>query len=58
MGAILRMRPEKLRPPVTIKIPSRSNALSAEHRPKICSPSPAMVISPYKSKILERDVKQ
>jgi hypothetical protein len=33
-------------------------ALSAEHRPKFCSPSPAMVTSPYEWKILKRDVKQ
>jgi hypothetical protein len=40
-GAVLRMRPEKLRPRVTIKIPPCSKALSAEHnRPKFCSPSP------------------
>jgi hypothetical protein len=31
-----------------IKIPPCSKALSAEHRPKFCSPSPAMVTSPYK----------
>jgi hypothetical protein len=41
----------------TIKIPPCSKALSAEHKPKFCSPSPAMVTSPYKCKILERDVK-
>jgi hypothetical protein len=29
-----------------IKIPPCSKALSAEHRPKFCSPSPAMVTSP------------
>jgi hypothetical protein len=32
----------------TIKISPRSKALSAEHRPKFCSPSPAMVTSTYK----------
>jgi hypothetical protein len=32
----------------TIKIPPCSKALSAEHRPKFCSPSPAMVTTPYK----------
>jgi hypothetical protein len=32
----------------TIKIPLCSKALSAEHRPKFCSPSPAVVTSPYK----------
>jgi hypothetical protein len=32
----------------TIKIPPCSKALSAEHRPKFCSPTPAMVTSPYK----------
>jgi Fe-S-cluster containining protein len=32
----------------TIKIPPCSRALSAKHRPKFCSPSPAMVTSPYK----------
>jgi hypothetical protein len=42
----------------TIKIPFCSKALSAEHRPKFYSPSPAMVTSPCKWKILERDVKQ
>jgi hypothetical protein len=42
----------------TIKIPTCSKVLSAEHRSKVCSPSPAMVTSPFKSKILERDVKQ
>jgi hypothetical protein len=31
----------------TIKIPPCSKALSAEHRPKFCSPSPAMVTSSY-----------
>jgi hypothetical protein len=41
----------------TIKIPPCSKALSADHKPKFCSPSPAMVTSPYKWKILERDVK-
>jgi hypothetical protein len=40
-----------------IKIPPCSEALSAEHRPKFCSPSPAMATSPYKRNILERDVK-
>jgi hypothetical protein len=39
----------------TIKITPCSKALSAEHRPKFCSPSPAMVTSPYKWNILERD---
>jgi hypothetical protein len=42
----------------TIKIPPCSKALSAEHGPKFCSPSPAMVTSPYKWNILERDIKQ
>jgi hypothetical protein len=51
--AVLRMRPEKPRSRVTarcgtIKIPPCSKALSAEHKPKFCSPSPAMVTSPYK----------
>jgi hypothetical protein len=41
----------------TIKIPPCSKALSAEHMPKFCSPSPAMVTSSCKWKILERDVK-
>jgi hypothetical protein len=41
----------------TIKIPPCSKALSTEHRPKFCSPSPAMVTSSYKwEKNLERDV--
>jgi hypothetical protein len=31
----------------TIKIPPCSKALSAERRLKLCSPSPAMVMSPY-----------
>ena len=31
----------------TIKIHPCSKALSAEHRPKFCSPSPVMVTSPY-----------
>jgi hypothetical protein len=39
----------------TIKIPPYSKALSAEHRPKLCSPSPVMVTSPCKWKILEWD---
>jgi hypothetical protein len=61
-GAVLRIRPKKPRPPChdrcdTIKIPPCSKALSAEHRPIFCSPSPVMVTSPYKWKILERDVK-
>jgi hypothetical protein len=47
-GAVLRMRPEKPRPRGTIKIPPCSKALSAEHRPKFRSPSPAMLTSPYK----------
>jgi hypothetical protein len=34
----------------TIKIPPCSKALSAEHRSKFCSPSPAMVTSPYEWK--------
>jgi hypothetical protein len=42
----------------TIKIPPCSKTLSAEHSPKFCSSSSAMVTSPYKWKILERDVKQ
>jgi hypothetical protein len=33
-------------------------ALSAQHRPKFCSPSMAIVTSPYEWKILEWDVKQ
>jgi hypothetical protein len=37
-------------------IPFGSKALSAEHRPKFCSPSPAMVTSPYKWNILKRDI--
>jgi hypothetical protein len=32
----------------TIKIPPCSKAQNAEHRPKFCSPTPAMVTSPYK----------
>jgi hypothetical protein len=32
----------------TIKIPPCSKALIAEHRPKFCSLSPAIVTSPYK----------
>jgi hypothetical protein len=52
-GAVLQMRPEKTEVPChsrcgTIKIPPCSKALSAEQRPKFCSPSPAMVTSPYK----------
>jgi hypothetical protein len=39
------------------KDPFLLKGLSAEHRPKFCSPSPAMVKSPYKWTILERDVK-
>jgi hypothetical protein len=41
----------------TIKIPPCSKALSIEHRPKFCSPSPEMVTSPCKWKVLEGDVK-
>jgi hypothetical protein len=57
------MRPEKTEAPYhsrcgTIKIPAYSKALSAEHRPRFCSPSPVMVTSPYEWKILEWDVKQ
>jgi hypothetical protein len=37
------------------KDPSLLKALSAEHRPKFCSPSPVMVTSTYKRKILESD---
>jgi hypothetical protein len=40
-----------------VKIPPCSKALSVEHRHKFCSPSPIMVTSPYKSKILEPDAK-
>jgi hypothetical protein len=40
----------------TIKNPPCSKNLSAEHRSKFCSPSLAMVTSPYKWKIHERDV--
>jgi hypothetical protein len=59
-GAVLRIRAEKTKAPYhsrygTIKIPPCSKTLSAEHRPKFCSPSPVMVTSPYKWKILERD---
>ena len=32
-------------------------AMSAEHRSKICSPSPEMMTSPYEWKILELDDK-
>jgi hypothetical protein len=39
----------------TINIPPCSKALSAEHRPKFCSPSPVMITSPHEWKILERD---
>jgi hypothetical protein len=42
----------------TMKIPPCSKALSTEHRPIFCSPSPVMVTSPYKWKILEWDLKQ
>jgi hypothetical protein len=42
----------------TIKIPPCSKAPSAKHRPKFDSPSPVMLTSPCKWKILERDVKQ
>ena len=37
--------------------PPCSKALSTEHRPKFCSPSPAMVTSPCEWKILELEVK-
>jgi hypothetical protein len=63
--AIIQMRLKKLRPLGqfhsrcdTVKIPPCSKALSNEHRPKFCSPSLAMVTSPYKWKIVERNVKQ
>jgi hypothetical protein len=39
-------------------IPPCSKALRANHRPKFYSPSLAMVMSPYKGKILEWDIKQ
>jgi hypothetical protein len=39
-----------------INMPTCSKVTNAEHRHTFCSPSPAMT-SPYKSKILERDVK-
>jgi hypothetical protein len=64
-GVVLRMRSEKQKSRHkrcgTIKIPPCSKALSAEHRPKFCSPSLVFVMwltSPYELKILERDVKQ
>jgi hypothetical protein len=62
-GAVLRMRPEKPKSRVTagvasIKIPPCSMAMTAKHRPKFYSPSPAMVTSPNKWNILERCVKQ
>jgi hypothetical protein len=62
-GAILQMRPEK-RGPVSQQVwhdkdPSLLKGhLSAEQRPKFCSPSPVQVTSPFKWNILERDVKQ
>jgi hypothetical protein len=60
-GAVLWMRPEKPRSlsqyvwhnkvPSLFKGPERW-----AYRPKFCNPSPAMVMSPYKRKILKRDV--
>jgi hypothetical protein len=32
----------------TVNIPPCSKTLSAEHRPRFCSPSPIKVTSPYK----------
>jgi hypothetical protein len=55
-GVVFRMRPEKMSRCVTVKMPPCSKTLSAEHRPKFCSPSPVMVTSPYKWNILERKV--
>jgi hypothetical protein len=48
-GGFIRMKPEKPRPVWcgTIKILPYCKALSAEHRPKFCSPSPVMVTSRY-----------
>ena len=41
----------------TLKNPHCSMAMSAEHRAKICSPSPVMVTFPYEWKMLEWDDK-
>jgi hypothetical protein len=57
--AVLWMRPEKPRPRLSHQVwndKDPSLLLSAEHRPKVCSPSPAT--SRFKWKILERNVKQ
>jgi hypothetical protein len=60
-GAVLRMRPKKedlfYSRCGTIKIPSCLKAVSAKQRPEFCSSSPAMVTSPYKWNILQRDAK-
>jgi hypothetical protein len=61
-GAVLRMETGKTEVPChsrcsTIKIPPCSKALSADNRPKFWSPLPAMVTSPHKWNICERDVK-
>jgi hypothetical protein len=60
-GAVLRVRLEKNEVPFhsrcdKIEILPCSKALSAEHRPTSCSPTPAMVTSPYKWKILAQTV--
>jgi hypothetical protein len=51
-GIVRRRRPEQIEAPChsrccTIKTPPCSKALSAEHRPNFCSPSPVKVTSPY-----------
>jgi hypothetical protein len=52
-GAVPRMRPEiprsRVTAGVTLKIPPCLKALSAEHRPKFCNPSPAMVSEKFLS---------
>jgi hypothetical protein len=41
-----------------IKIPPCLKALSAQHMPKFCSPSPAVVTSPYISEKFKMNAKQ
>jgi hypothetical protein len=58
-GVALRMSPEKPSRCGTLKILPYSKVMSAEHRPKFCNPSQAMLTSPFLSrKVLEQDVKQ
>ena len=52
--AVLRLRQQKPRPRVTAVWHDKDPSLLKEHRPKICSSSPAMLTSPFECNILEQ----